>query len=523
MRSALMHNSMPVEDIRDVIRREVELRRATVHGLYEEIAELQSIHNLVAPINSLPPELLNMIFSCVEDASTENTDLISVTHVCRHWRDIALHAPILWTRIALKHPEGVRTFLDRSKALPLRVSLSTEKLPIVATVRSLTAEIHRTRVLRVSIPPSLALDVVTQKLLQATPKLEELFLERLQLPPGARRPTVALPEVTPMEFDGAPLLSSLILRGMRLPYLPKGPCALTNICLEGALPTLFVLLDLLERSPSLENLRIHGPFNEDLNEDPRLVPLAHLKTLDIYSFPAAGIAALLPSLELPAQTNVTLNATLDFGDDFSEVMPAYTSAAPLPMGCLQGSKRLQLVWTHHELTLQAYRGAEEFHTPALQITAIFLEPRPGPRFFGDWPLDTAQVESVVLCGSFTRRHPYDFAITTERWAEMLPALPAVRTLRVMSVGNRTLEDLVGELVKERREPLCPHLEAIEFFDVFPRKVFWQNLTGVVKERVPKTGGTLARVEFFNVEGSAAWLDGLQPLAGELEGFVAASE
>ncbi|KAH9857714.1 hypothetical protein C2E23DRAFT_881283 [Lenzites betulinus] len=497
LRSSLAHNLLPQEDVREVVRREVGIRRSTIKNLHEQIAELQTIHNLVAPVNNLPPELLSMTFAYVEAGSTGNKDLITITHVCRHWRDIALQAPVLWTRIALKHPEGVRTFLDRSKALPLTVSLSTDQLPIVATVRSLTAEIHRTRSLKVCIPPSLALDVVAKKLMKATPQLEELWIEKLPTPRGSRlAQNVSLEP--PMVFDGAPLLRSLVLRGMNLPYLPLGPCALTNISLEDLLPPPAILLDLLDRCPSLERLRIHGPFNVEEIWSARSVRLSHLKTLEIHTFPPVGIATFLPSLILPKETNISIFASLDLGENFSEIMPPYVPGHVLPMECLKGLKRLQLVWAHHELTLHAYRGQDEFHTPALQVRASMLDPRPGARFFGDWPIDTAHIETLVVCGSFSRRHPYDFATSRERWANMLQSLPALRTLRMMTLSSQTLDDFAMEFACRAPQPACPHLEVLEIFDATPGTNFWTGLLAALTSRSPGAGGCLSRMEFWNV-------------------------
>ncbi len=74
----VMYTSMRAEDVRDTVRKQVEVELAALHNLYEEVAQLQSQHNRVAPISSLPVEMLNMIFSYADD------DLLNITHVCRH-------------------------------------------------------------------------------------------------------------------------------------------------------------------------------------------------------------------------------------------------------------------------------------------------------------------------------------------------------------------------------------------------------------------------------------------------------
>lgn len=61
---------------------------------------------------------------------------IVVTHVCRHWRKLALDCGPLWTNITLRN-KGAGEFLMRSKASPLLVNIhsySQEKLPFVKEV-----------------------------------------------------------------------------------------------------------------------------------------------------------------------------------------------------------------------------------------------------------------------------------------------------------------------------------------------------------------------------------------------------
>ncbi|TFY82957.1 hypothetical protein EWM64_g1054 [Hericium alpestre] len=85
-------------------------------------------------ISAMPVEVLCDIFRTLRDAHqlTEIDDTngrypnlyqIPISHVCRHWRNIALHLPELWTSIVIhrghKHLERVDAFLQRSKSLPL--------------------------------------------------------------------------------------------------------------------------------------------------------------------------------------------------------------------------------------------------------------------------------------------------------------------------------------------------------------------------------------------------------------------
>ncbi|KAI0064340.1 hypothetical protein BV25DRAFT_1800786, partial [Artomyces pyxidatus] len=74
-----------------------------------------SMHrNKLAPVSKPPPEVLTLIFECYAlvappgfrefQSSREGKKTlgwIEVTHVCRHWRHIALACPGLWRRVSL--------------------------------------------------------------------------------------------------------------------------------------------------------------------------------------------------------------------------------------------------------------------------------------------------------------------------------------------------------------------------------------------------------------------------------------
>lgn len=91
--------------------------------------------NTVSPINTLPPEILSNIFlflmlttSFVRDSFDSHGrahQWLRCTHVCRHWRQVALQSPILWSFITLgaDYPslEAIRTFVSRSVQAPLHI------------------------------------------------------------------------------------------------------------------------------------------------------------------------------------------------------------------------------------------------------------------------------------------------------------------------------------------------------------------------------------------------------------------
>ncbi|KAI0264848.1 hypothetical protein BC834DRAFT_825739, partial [Gloeopeniophorella convolvens] len=83
--------------------RDPELRRSLRATILEDIKScglrmclLYAQLNALAPISLLPTELLARIFHLLRDNRDYHKDmphlplLIAVTHVCRHWREVAL-------------------------------------------------------------------------------------------------------------------------------------------------------------------------------------------------------------------------------------------------------------------------------------------------------------------------------------------------------------------------------------------------------------------------------------------------
>ncbi|CAE6468816.1 unnamed protein product [Rhizoctonia solani] len=94
----------------------------------------------IVPIHRLPPELLSHIFgyivvynTCVPNffgTCQLQKRLISLTHVCAHWRKIAISSPSLWSHIDISLPlteksrSCMNTFLSRAGKVPLDLSVS---------------------------------------------------------------------------------------------------------------------------------------------------------------------------------------------------------------------------------------------------------------------------------------------------------------------------------------------------------------------------------------------------------------
>ncbi|KAI0051086.1 hypothetical protein FA95DRAFT_1676207 [Auriscalpium vulgare] len=109
-------------------RAKQDLRRA--YGEREGILEaallaLRRRRNALLPIARIPPEILTMIFLCADKASRPKFSMpscVALSHVCQHWRAVAIEQSSLWASIPLTfgHQCAV-TFLARAKNAPLSI------------------------------------------------------------------------------------------------------------------------------------------------------------------------------------------------------------------------------------------------------------------------------------------------------------------------------------------------------------------------------------------------------------------
>ncbi|EIM81485.1 uncharacterized protein STEHIDRAFT_161671 [Stereum hirsutum FP-91666 SS1] len=115
------------------------------------IRDLCEYRNASLPVSSIPSELLSCIFghllpvigprhyrSTDDDMSerhdkTRNQiadatrDLISATHVCRRWRNVALANPTLWTFLWLDNRSWLKRMVERSKNAPLIIMQTLDR------------------------------------------------------------------------------------------------------------------------------------------------------------------------------------------------------------------------------------------------------------------------------------------------------------------------------------------------------------------------------------------------------------
>ncbi|KAG1769556.1 hypothetical protein EV702DRAFT_696577 [Suillus placidus] len=284
----------------------------------ESMRVLRSRSNGRVPVSRLPDEILLMVFKHFEEEKRLNgydsdddesmTDDIGgapaclvVTHVCRHWRKLALECPTLWTFIGSTSPRWLDVMLERSQKAPLVVVYTEYSISLredcMDKVLLHLPRIKHLELRAFSYAAGHVMDLLSS---QPAPMLENFkFILYSSLPT-----TVSTSNTI---FQGqAPLLrhlevvncdriwSSCIFGGLRTLRVGKTP-----------LP---VLLSALRCMPTLEQLTLQSGLSRSLQ--PILfnkVPLARLKSIALDGISLQDAVSLLAHLALPIDVKIALH------------------------------------------------------------------------------------------------------------------------------------------------------------------------------------------------------------------------
>ncbi|TFY65891.1 hypothetical protein EVG20_g5197 [Dentipellis fragilis] len=108
--------------------------------LESSILAMRVVMNNYRPINTVPFDVLTHIFGFV----ARGTDMLPVSGVCRHWREVALATPSLWAALKTSDPPSILPLLvGRAKLAPFSMRLghtwlqSPPSLPDTASIQSM--------------------------------------------------------------------------------------------------------------------------------------------------------------------------------------------------------------------------------------------------------------------------------------------------------------------------------------------------------------------------------------------------
>ena len=130
---------------------------------------VRAAKNSLAPINRIPSEVLSLIL----DHCEADNQLVTLTHVCRRWREIFISYPSLWTCLDCADFDKTRVYLERSKASPLEIRFEETCPPPRHDAFQLTL-LHTNRLKALSFSEPLPDINLSEYLTSPTPLLEKL-------------------------------------------------------------------------------------------------------------------------------------------------------------------------------------------------------------------------------------------------------------------------------------------------------------------------------------------------------------
>ncbi|KAI9453536.1 hypothetical protein BJY52DRAFT_1418219 [Lactarius psammicola] len=339
----------PREYLRQAIDSEIKSE-----SLGESIRALRHRRNALAPVSSLPTEVITAIFFFLLLPGTSpqggklDHHLVSLLRVpmsvVNGARLHSIYPPSGVTSISPPSvPAGATEILARARMAPLYLEAWVpiyrwDGARFIAFQRELQTHVSHICHLSISAEP-FHLRKILEGLISPAPTLEYLSLSNKKFRPRTQS-RVSVPDTL---FDGTtPRLSCLSLCnydiGWKSPLL-KG---LKNLEIltpsTSARPNLAVWLDALDEMPQLETLVLHSasPTASSRFDVERTVTLPFLTHLDI-SAEEWECALALAHLVLPALTSLCLivNSSLPHGDDVRRVLP---TTQPLQSMFIRGER-----------------------------------------------------------------------------------------------------------------------------------------------------------------------------------------
>ncbi|TFK54116.1 hypothetical protein OE88DRAFT_1805912 [Heliocybe sulcata] len=328
---------MSAHKVNEHIKREIKAQKHELHELdrqinerIKELSKLRSQRNGITPISKLPPEVLTQIFSICSQMEPfgppypygpTTPPWIKITHVCRHWREIALNCSSLWHVIEFISPRWTAEMLKRSKNAPLVVKADlTYRAPSFGmTVKQALDHVHRIKDLDLTAPQQ-TLAMLSDTLARPAPFLESLRLSSQRV--SAYMDTVY--RIPDSLFKAtAPRLRCLELVNCEIDWNSVFLTNLTHLHIEKShasdpgRPTMAQFLKVLSSTPDLQSLRLKhaAPYDPyDFTGDIDHVDLPLLSKALVNDRPEYT-AGVLSRLNMPHDVKLKLDCKATSGKE----------------------------------------------------------------------------------------------------------------------------------------------------------------------------------------------------------------
>lgn len=241
-------------------------------------SRLETAVRLQSPVRRLPSELLASIFVIgVMNMEEDDSFMLSTLMlVCRHWLEVAVNTPVLWTRIVAGAHHSLsqaQRKLERSKALPLQIcvdfsprlengTITTDS--IVRTMDLLRTSIWRWKTFRLTVPNRPQAHAALMRCTDSAPLLEVFSVRVLHSMPEEQ---YHLNPPRPVFEGETPSLMSCSLTSFNFGWDVRLVSRLRVLKLggywNGYSPSMDTTLEILRACPYLEELALRNMSDVD--------------------------------------------------------------------------------------------------------------------------------------------------------------------------------------------------------------------------------------------------------------------
>ncbi|KAI0043046.1 hypothetical protein FA95DRAFT_444115 [Auriscalpium vulgare] len=340
--------------------------------------EVRARRNALSPTHRLPQEVLAHVFSILaeqapplEDPSHDHIGWmllgwITVTHVCQHWRQVALYNPTLWAREVSSHPAWTQVRLERSKDALISVKHGIsprayiEAPSAVAALRCALTESRRIEEFYLREDSSLMKSILDEYFHSPFP-----FLHTLEVHNATAQITrwhdAPHPDATNLHIPSdiflfpEPRLRRLVLSNCCVPWEERLFKSLVHvdIALAGGknrLPA-DTFLSLVEIMRQLQFLKVSNAVSDIDDAPDRVVSLA--PSLAYFSLTGEAVAnyKLFGRLDLPPSAHLAIGSILEGeADGLPSVIPQRRDLIgplrALTVDCRTGRQIIVTGWDH---------------------------------------------------------------------------------------------------------------------------------------------------------------------------------
>ncbi|KAG2056825.1 hypothetical protein BDR06DRAFT_995312 [Suillus hirtellus] len=289
-----------------------------IAALAESLRGRRSRRISLSYISWLPLEILTTIFTYIveEDTFKSHTGTprpngapisMIITHVCRHWRQVALECPTLWAYLNCVPANCLDMMLERSKKIAL-VVIYRSPGSLRKCFQQILSQLPRIKLLQLCSYPW---DV--NRILDCLSSQSAPLLQSFKFSVAGKSNFRAMGSISDAVFKGrAPVLRSVELVECTFSWTSCIFSGLRTLDVRrigsASYPTLSQLLSTLRRMPELEQLTLG--LSSRISEDTELsdrVSLTQLKSIALDACTLRNAVSLFSYLAFPVDVKIALN------------------------------------------------------------------------------------------------------------------------------------------------------------------------------------------------------------------------